>query len=84
MKQILLKIIVIIVDKLTRSRVLRDGARLCKAPRSGDEVRKFSPSCGVERGWGKIKPYGAGVKIPSFGPTPPHYHPYFFTLLLVL
>ena len=82
MKQILLKTIVIVVDKLTRSRVLRDGARLCEAPRSGDKVRQFSPSCGVERGWGKIKPYEAGVKTPSFGPTRPITIPTFLPFFL--
>ena len=38
--------------------------------------KKFSPSCGAGRGWGKKNPYGTGTKIPSFGPTPPHCHPY--------
>ena len=28
------------------------------------------------RGWGKTKPCGAGTKTPSFGPAPPHCHPY--------
>ena len=39
----ILKIIVIIVGKLTRSGVLWNGARLREAPRSGDGVRKFFP-----------------------------------------
>ena len=60
MKQVLLKIIVIIVDKLTRNRVLRDRARLRGAPRGGDGTRKFSLSC------------EAGAKTPSFEPVPPY------------
>ena len=50
MKQVLLKTIVIVVGKLTRSRVLRSGAGLCRVSRGGDEVRKFSPSREVGRG----------------------------------
>ena len=38
--------------------------------------KKFSPSCGAGRGWGKKNPCGAGAKISSFGPAPPHCHPY--------
>ena len=49
MKQVLLKTIVIVVGKLTRSRVLRGGARLRGAPRGGDEARKFSLSCEARR-----------------------------------
>ena len=40
MKQVLLKTIVIVVGKLTKSRVLRDEIGLCRAPRGGDEVKK--------------------------------------------
>ena len=40
------------------------------APRDRDGVRKYSPSCGAERGWGKIKSCGAGTKTSSFGPAP--------------
>ena len=38
--------IVIVVDKLTISRVLRSEVGLCRSPRDGDEVRKFFLSCG--------------------------------------
>ena len=75
MKQVLLKTIVIVVGKLTRSRVLRGGVGLREAPRGGDETRKFSPSCGVSREWGKTKPYGVGAKTPSFGLAMPYCHP---------
>ena len=50
------------------------------APRDGDGVRKYSPSCGVGRGWGKIKPCGAGMQTLSFGPALPHCHPYSLSL----
>ena len=40
MKQVLLKIIVIVVDKLTRSRVLQGGVGLHGALRGGDRVRQ--------------------------------------------
>ena len=76
MKQVLLKTIVIVVGKLTRSRILWCGAGLCKAPKGRDEARKSSPSCGARRGWGKIKPCGVGAKTPSFGPATPHCHSY--------
>ena len=75
MKQVLLKIIAIVVGKLTRNRVLWGGAGLCRAPRGGDGAGKFSPSCGVGQGWSKMKPCGTEVKTPSFGPAPPHCHP---------
>ena len=39
-------------------------------------MRKFSLSCEAGWGWGKIKPYGTRTKTPSFGPAPPHCHPY--------
>ena len=39
--------------------------------------KKFFPSCGAGRGWGKKNPSRAGMKISSFGPAPPHCHPYF-------
>ena len=76
-----MKTIVIVVGKLTRSRILWGGvgwggAGLCKAPKGRDEARKFSPSCGARRGWGKIKPCGVGAKTPSFGPATPHFHSY--------
>ena len=45
MEHVLLKTIVIVVGKLTRSRVLQGGAGLCGAPRAGDGSKKFSPSC---------------------------------------
>ena len=62
--------------KLTKSKVLWGRAGLRGALKSGDGVRKFFLSCGVGWGWGKTKPCGAGRKTPSFGPTPPHCHPY--------
>ena len=45
-KQVLLKTIVIVMGKLTKSRVLRGEAGLRGALRGGDEARKFFPSCG--------------------------------------
>ena len=50
MKQVLLKIIAIVVGKLTRSRVLWGGVGLCEAPRDGNGARKFFPSCRAGRG----------------------------------
>ena len=50
MKQVLLKTIVIVVGKLTRSRVLRGRAVFCGASRGRDRARKFSPSCEAGRG----------------------------------
>ena len=41
------------MNKLTKSKVLRGGAGLLEAPRSGDGARKFPLSCEVGRGWGK-------------------------------
>ena len=61
MKQVLLKTIIIVVDKLIRSRVLQGGASW--GPKGQGWGKKFSPSC------------GAGAKTPSFEPAPPHYHP---------
>ena len=75
MKHVLLKTIVIVVGKLTRSRVLRGRAVFCGASRGRDRARKFSPSCEAGRGWGKKKSCKAGAKTPYFGPTPLHYHP---------
>ena len=75
MKQVLLKTIVIVVGKLTRSRVIWGGAGFHKASRGRDGVRKFSLSCGVGRGWSKKKPCRAGPKIPSFEPAPLNCHP---------
>ena len=43
MRQVLLKTIVIVVVKLTKSRVLQDGMRLCGALRGRDEVKKKFP-----------------------------------------
>ena len=74
-KQVLLKTIVIVVSKLTRSRVLRGGVGLRGALRGGDGVRKFFPSCKVGQKWDKIKPCRAGAKTSSFGPASPHCHP---------
>ena len=45
-KQILLKKIVIIVDKLTRSRVLGRGAGICRAPKGVDGTKKISNHAG--------------------------------------
>ena len=45
MEHVLLKTIVIVVGKLTRSRVLQGGAGLYRAPRAGDGAKKFPPSC---------------------------------------
>ena len=75
MKQVLLKTIVIVVGK-SRSKVLQDRAGLHRASRGGDGVRKFSLSCRAMQGWSKIKLCRTGVKILSFGPIPPHCHPY--------
>ena len=44
-----MKTIAIVVDKLTRSRVLWGGAGLRGAPRGRDEARKFSLSCEAGR-----------------------------------
>ena len=55
MKQVLLKIIAIVVGKLTRSRVLRGGAGLRGAPRDGNGARKFFPSCEVGRGGNRVR-----------------------------
>ena len=56
MKKVLLKIIAIVMAKLTRNRVLRGRARLRWAQNGGDGARKFCLSCRVGRGWGKTKP----------------------------
>ena len=42
-----IKKIVLVVGKLTKSRVLRGEMGFCGTPRGGDGVRKFSPSCKV-------------------------------------
>ena len=63
MKQVLLKTIVIVVGKLTRSRVLRGRAVFCGALRGRDKARKFSPSCEAGRGWGKKKSCKAGRRL---------------------
>ena len=52
--------IVIVVGKSTRSIVLQSGARLCRAPRGGDGVGKFSPSCGAGRGGDGTRQYHTG------------------------
>ena len=75
MKKVLLKKIVIVVGKLTRSGVLRGRVGIRRAPNEGDGARKFSLSCRARRGWGNKKSCGLGAKTPSFGPTPPHCHP---------
>ena len=65
MNHVLLKKIVIVVGKSTRSRVLRSGTGIRGAPKDKDRVRKFFSSWGagqggdgtrqnhVGRGWGK-------------------------------
>ena len=60
------------MGKLTRCRVLRGGAGLQEALRSGDGVRKFFLSCGAGQQWGKTKLCEAGAKTPSFEPAPTH------------
>ena len=62
MKQVLLKKIVIVMGKSTRSIVLWGGVGIREAPRGGDGVRKFSLSCEMRRGWGKTKSCETGVK----------------------
>ena len=71
MKQVLLKIIAIVVYKLTRSRILRGGVGLRGALRGGDGAKKFSLSCGAGQGCGKTKSCGAGAKTPSIRPARP-------------
>ena len=66
-----IKKIIITLGKLTKTRVLRDGAGLCRASRGENKARKFFPSCGVGRGWGKKKPCGAGAGRRSHPSTPP-------------
>ena len=88
-KQVLLKTIVVIVDKLTKSKVLRDGAGgggALRGPKGWGWGKKIFLVMWVGQEWvrqnhagwewSKTKPYGMGLKIPSFGPTPPHCHPY--------
>ena len=60
------------MGKLTRCKVLQGGVGFQEALRGGDRARKFSPSCGAGREWGKTKLCEAGVKTPSFEPAPPH------------
>ena len=70
-KQVLLKTIVIVAGKLTRSRVLRGGLGLHVALRGGDGARKLSLSCEAGRGWGKTKPCERGRRPhPSDSPRP--------------
>ena len=64
-KKVLIKKIVIVVSKLTRSRVLRGGVGLRGALRDRDEIIKFSLSCGASWGWGKIKPCSTGQRLHS-------------------
>ena len=75
MNQILLKNIVIVISKLTKSIVLRDRTGIRDAPRGGDGVGKFFPLYRVGRGWNKTKLCEVGAKTPSFEPVPPHCHP---------
>ena len=72
----LLKTIIIVVGKLTRSKVLQGGAGLCGVPRGRDGTRKFSQSYGIGQVWDKTKLCKAGAKTSSFGPALPHCHPY--------
>ena len=62
MKQVLLKTIVIVVGKLTRSRVLRCGAGLCGAPRGRDKVRQN------HTGWGR-RPHPLDPPYPTSLPS---------------
>ena len=73
MKQVLLKKVVIIVDKLTKSRVLRGGVGIHRALRGRDGATKFSPSCGARRGGDGARQNLAvrRQKSPSFGPASP-------------
>ena len=66
------------MGKLIRSKVLRGGH---EAPEGGYGVRKLSPSCEARQEWDKTKPCGTRAKTPSFGPAPPHYHPYLHALI---
>ena len=50
MKHVLVKTILIIMDKLTRNRVLWDIVGLRRVPRGADKAKKNFPSCRV--GWG--------------------------------
>ena len=75
MNQILLKIIVIVISKLTKIRVLRDRAGIRNAPMGGDGVGKFFPLYRVGRGWNKTKLCEVRAKTLSFEPIPPHCHP---------
>ena len=77
MKEVLLKKIVIVVGKLTRSGVLwgGEGRGFAGASRDGDGARKFFPSCGGKQEWGKTKLCETRAKTPSFDPILPHYHP---------
>ena len=54
-KQVLFKTIVILLDKLTRYRVLQGKAGLRGASKGGNGVKKISLSCRAERGWDKTK-----------------------------
>ena len=60
------------VGKLIKSRVLQDRAGLRRAPKGGDGVRKFPPSCRAERVWGKTKLCEAGATTHPL--APPHCH----------
>ena len=75
MNQILLKIIVIVINKLTKSRVLRYRIGIRDAPRGENGVGKFFPLYRVGWGWNKTKLCEVGAKTPSFEPVPPHCHP---------
>ena len=66
MKYVLLKKIVIVVGKSTRSRVLRGRMGLHGALRDGDGARKFFLLCGARMGWDKTKQCGLKVKTSSF------------------
>ena len=64
---------------MIRNKILQGRAGLCGSSwglKGQGWDKKFSPSCGTGRGWGKKNSCGAGEKIPSFGPVPPHCHPY--------
>ena len=61
----------IVVGKLTRSRVFKGGTGLRKTPRSRDEVRKFSQSCGMGRRGDGVRQNHAGWRRRPYPSDPP-------------
>ena len=68
------------MGKLIKSRVLRDRAGLRRAPKGGDGVRKFPPSCRAERVWGKTKLCEAGATTHPLAPPHPIAIPYLYQI----